>query len=88
MKDHWGNPIGDEQPAARHVWAGIGFRQSIELGIGIASGRPRRPFSARLITLRRCLRAATANSSRWASTGLLSVSGRRATSTRPPTPEH
>ncbi len=62
--------------------------QDNEVSVQDYADNARRPFSARLFTSRRCLRAATANSSRWASTGLLSVCGRRATSTRPPTPEH
>ena len=40
MRDHWGNPIGQERSddAPRCLWGGIGVRQSIELGIGIACG--------------------------------------------------
>ena len=40
MRDHWGEPIGEERSddAPRRLWAGIGVRQSIELGIGIACG--------------------------------------------------
>jgi len=40
MRDHWGRPIGEERidEASRRLWAGMGIRQSIELGIGIACG--------------------------------------------------
>ena len=41
MRDHWGNPIGEERKgddSPRRLWAGMGVRQSIELGIGIACG--------------------------------------------------
>ena len=62
------------------------------MAVGAAHEKRGRPFSTgelmKRVTGIGGLRAATANSSRWASTGLLSVCGRRATSTRPPTPEH
>ena len=38
MRDHWGRPIGEEHTDPRRLWAGVGVRQSIELGIGIACG--------------------------------------------------
>ena len=41
MRDHWGRPIGEEHGddvVPPRLWAGIGVRHSIELGIGIACG--------------------------------------------------
>ena len=39
MRDHWGHPIGEERnDDTPRLWAGIGVRQNVELGIGIACG--------------------------------------------------